>query len=139
MPDTRTPEQRRRIMQSVKGKDTKPEQTVRHLLHRLGYRYRLHSKSLPGHPDLVFSKRKKVIFVHGCFWHGHGCRIGKLPKSRLDYWEPKIRSNQERDERTRRQIEAMGWKVMEVWQCQLSDSRFLETQLREFLGEPRLP
>jgi DNA mismatch endonuclease, patch repair protein len=97
--DTRTPDQRSRIMQAVKQKDTGPELLLRRALHRLGYRYRTHAKDLPGRPDLVFASRKKVIFVHGCFWHGHDCSKGRLPKSRPEYWIPKIEANKARDER----------------------------------------
>lgn len=137
MPDTRSPEQRRRIMQAVKSKDTTPEWIVRRLLHRLGYRYRLHVRTLPGKPDLVFPSRRKIVFVHGCFWHGHGCRIGQPPKSRLDYWLPKLDANKARDERKQAQLEAQGWSVLVIWQCETKDPDVLEARLRQFLGEPR--
>ena len=88
--DTRTPQQRRRIMQAIKSRDTKPEMVVRRCLHAMGYRYRLHRKDLPGRPDIMFAGRRKGIFVHGCFWHRHGCAKGRLPKSRLKYWKPKL-------------------------------------------------
>ena len=133
MPDTRTPEQRRRIMQAVRGKDTGPEWTVRRLLHGLGYRYRLHRKDLPGKPDLVFPGRKTAIFVHGCFWHAHGCRYGQPPKSRLDYWLPKLEQNKKRDAEKRAQLEALGWKVLTVWQCDARDIEALTARLRVFL------
>lgn len=119
--DTRTPEQRRRIMQSVKTKDTNPEQTVRRALFAAGYRYRLHRRDLPGTPDIVFPSRKKIILVHGCFWHGHGCAKGKLPKSKLEYWHPKIEANQVRDARNIAELKELGWGVLVVWQCQLVD------------------
>src|SRR5712664_2810518 len=99
MADTRTKEQRSRIMKSVGTYHTGPELTVRRLLHRLGYRYRLHRRDLPGRPDIVFPGRRKAIFIHGCFWHGHDCSKGKLPKSRTEYWTAKIRANQDRDAR----------------------------------------
>lgn len=134
MADTRTPEQRRRIMQSVKGKDTKPEWVVRRLLHRMGYRYRLHAHNLPGKPDIVFPARRKVIFVHGCFWHAHGCKIGRPPKSRSDYWVPKLEANSARDAAKQSQLEALGWSVLVVWQCETKDLLGLETKLRAFLG-----
>ncbi len=137
MPDTRSPEQRHRIMQSVKSKDTKPEWTVRHLLHRLGYRYRLHVRNLPGKPDIVFTKKRKAIFVHGCYWHGHGCRIGQPPKSNLEYWLPKIAANQERDARKQSEIESLGWSVLVVWQCETKDLTGLESRLTQFLGDPQ--
>jgi len=137
VPDTRSPEQRHRIMQSVKSKNTKPEWTVRHLLHRLGYRYRLHVRNLPGKPDIVFTKKKKAIFVHGCYWHGHGCRIGQPPKSNLEYWLPKIAANQERDARKQREIDSLGWSVLVVWQCEMKDPIDLESRLTQFLGDPQ--
>src|SRR5690348_10768683 len=98
MADTRTPAQRSRIMASVQQRNTGPEWIVRRLLHSNGHRYRLHSKKLPGKPDIVFGARKKAIFVHGCFWHGHDCAKGRSPKSRLDYWGPKLEANRRRDE-----------------------------------------
>lgn len=134
MTDTRTKEQRRRIMQAVKSKDTGQEWHVRRLLHRLGYRYRLHVRALPGTPDIVFAGRRKAIFVHGCFWHGHGCRIGRPPKSREEYWGQKIAANQLRDRRKQEELERESWSVLTVWQCQIKDLRALETMLQEFLG-----
>jgi len=106
---------------------------VRRLLHRLGYRYRLHRKKLPGKPDLVFPSRRKVVFVHGCFWHGHGCSKGQLPKSKLDYWAPKIVGNKKRDERNCAELEAMGWRVLTVWQCETEDTNALKHKLTAFL------
>ncbi|MCH9012468.1 MAG: DNA mismatch endonuclease Vsr [Proteobacteria bacterium] len=135
MVDTRTKEQRRRIMQAVRGKDTGPEWTVRRLLHGLGYRYRLHRKDLPGKPDLVFPARKKAIFVHGCFWHAHGCRYGRLPKSRLDYWLPKLERNKERDADRTDRLEALGWHVLTVWQCETKDTDALAARLTAFLDD----
>ena len=121
MADTRTPDQRRRIMQAIRCKDTKPERIVRRLLHGLGYRYRLHRSDLPGKPDLVFPGRRKAIFVHGCFWHAHGCRRGQPPKSRLDYWLPKLERNRERDAEKRASLESLSWSVLTVWQCEIGD------------------
>ncbi|MGH6946264.1 MAG: very short patch repair endonuclease, partial [Kiloniellales bacterium] len=103
------------IMASVKQKHTGPELTVRRMLHRLGYRFRLHNRSLPGSPDLVFPRRGKAIFVHGCFWHGHSCRWGRLPKSKLDYWGPKIEANRKRDRRNSLRLRKQGWSVLVVW------------------------
>ena len=134
MVDTRTPEQRRRIMQSVGTKDTGPEWIVRRLLHRHGFRYRLHPKSLPGRPDIVLPSRKKAIFVHGCFWHSHGCDKGKAPKSKLDYWGPKLTANVERDERKAAELQALGWSVLTVWQCETKDERNLLAKLVDFVG-----
>tara|TARA_R110002072_G_scaffold302300_2_gene484640 strand:+ start:104 stop:508 length:405 start_codon:yes stop_codon:yes gene_type:complete len=131
--DTRTPEQRRRIMQSVKTQDTGPEMIVRRMLHSHGYRYRLHRKDLPGRPDIVFKGRRKAIFVNGCFWHGHGCSKGKLPKSKLNYWQPKIEQNMARDARKISELEANGWQVLVVWQCEIADSQALWRQLQEFV------
>jgi DNA mismatch endonuclease (patch repair protein) len=139
MTDTRTPEQRRRIMQAVKGKDTGPERTVRQWLHALGYRFRLHRKDLPGKPDLVFPSRRKAIFVHGCFWHAHGCRYGKLPKSRLDYWQPKLERNKARDADKIAQLEVRGWSVLVVWQCQTRNRDTTARRLRAFLDRETRP
>lgn len=127
--DTRTPEERRRIMQAVQSSDTGPELKIRRILHRMGYRYRLHRKDLPGTPDLVFPGRKKVVFVHGCFWHWHGCRYGQLPKSRLDYWQPKLERNVERDRERIFRLEEAGWTVHVVWQCEIR--REFETAIAE--------
>lgn len=123
------------IMASVRTKDTKPEMTVRRMLHRLGYRYRLHRRDLPGSPDLVFPSRKKAIFVHGCFWHGHGCRWGKLPKSKLDYWRPKIENNRRRDARNLEALAEAGWTTLVVWQCELRDLENARKLLTDFLEE----
>ena len=121
MTDHVTPERRSFIMSKVGQKNTKPELALRQALHRLGYRYRLHRRDLPGKPDLVFPSRRKVIFVHGCFWHGHGCRWGQLPKSRPEYWKPKIETNQERDKKVLTRLGEAGWDSMVVWQCDLRD------------------
>lgn len=135
MADTRTKAQRRRIMQSVKGKDTGPEWAVRRLLHRLGYRFRLHRKDLPGKPDLVFPGRKKIVFVHGCYWHAHGCRYGRPPKSRLDYWLPKLERNKQRDAEKTEVLEVLGWQVLVVWQCETKDLDSLAAKLTAFLDD----
>src|SRR3712207_4654869 len=113
--DTRSPEQRSRIMRSVGTQNTGPEWIVRRLLHSNGYRYRLHPKRLPGKPDIVFPSRRKAIFVHGCFWHGHKCDKGRAPKSRLDYWAPKLEANAARDARNLRQLADLGWEALTVW------------------------
>lgn len=133
MADTRTRAQRRRIMRAVRGKDTSPEWAVRRLLHGLGYRYRLHRKDLPGKPDIVFPGRRKVVFVHGCFWHAHGCRIGRPPKSRLEYWLPKLEANKRRDAEKLAGLEALGWRALTVWQCEIADRDTLAARLRAFL------
>lgn len=134
MADTRTPEQRRKIMQAVKTAGTGPELVVRRALFALGYRYRLHDKRLPGRPDIVFHGRRKAIFVHGCFWHGHGCAKGRLPKSRLDYWEPKIAANRNRDARNVADLHALGWDVLTVWQCETLDLGALSERLTNFMN-----
>jgi DNA mismatch endonuclease (patch repair protein) len=123
-------------MQQVKGKDTKPEKIVRSLLHALGYRFRLHRKDLPGTPDIVFPSRRLALFVHGCFWHGHGCKIGQLPKSRLDYWGPKIEANRERDTRKEAVLAASGWTPVVVWQCELNEQDALAERLQQLLDRP---
>lgn len=134
--DTRSPEQRRRIMQSVGTANTGPEWVVRRLLHASGYRYRLHSKALPGKPDIVFGTRRKAIFVHGCFWHGHGCAKGRAPKSRLDYWGPKLEANKARDSRNEADLRGLGWEILTIWQCETKDEQTLLQRLRNFLANP---
>lgn len=126
-------------MARVRQKNTGPELRLRRQLHAAGYRFRLHRKDLPGTPDIVFPGRRKVIFVHGCFWHGHDCRAGRAPSSNLAYWAAKIGANVERDERNGRMLEAAGWRVFVVWQCQLRKSG-LASEVATYLdGEPILP
>lgn len=134
--DTRTPEQRRRIMQSVKTKNTGPEQAIRKALFAAGYRYRLHRKDLAGSPDIVFPSRKKAIFVHGCFWHGHECAKGRPSKSRTEYWGPKIEANRARDERNLATLEAQGWETLVVWQCELADFPAAFDRIARFVDGP---
>lgn len=126
-------EARSKLMSKVRGKDTGPELIVRRAAHRLGYRFRLHRRDLPGTPDLVFPRHRSAIFVHGCFWHGHGCSKGRLPKSRLDYWAPKIEANRLRDKATVRRLEASGWRVLTIWQCETLDSEALAARISAFL------
>ena len=136
MVDTLTPSARSARMAKVRGRDTGPEMIVRRLLHGMGYRYRLHSKDLPGRPDIVMRGRKKAIFVHGCFWHRHpdpSCKLARLPKSRLDFWKPKLEGNRARDLATVAALEAMGWQVMLVWECGLGDREQLGNKLRRFI------
>lgn len=137
MTDRLTPQQRSDLMRRVGGKDTAPEMIVRRMVHAQGYRYRLHRKGLPGKPDLVFPSRRKAIFVHGCFWHGHGCKIGRLPKSRPEYWEPKIVRNRERDAAAVAGLAKLGWDALTVWQCETRDGMALAQRLVEFLGPPK--
>ncbi len=135
--DVLSKQERSKQMSLFRSKDTKPELLVRHLVHRLGYRFRLHRKDLPGRPDLIFPARKKIIFVHGCFWHGHKCRLGRIPKSRLTYWRGKISGNFERDKTTIRRLRGMRWKCLVLWECQLRQSRrrdALTKTLKRFLG-----
>ena len=131
------PETRSRIMRAVKGHDTTPELIVRRLLYGKGYRYRLHCKDLPGKPDLVFRGRRKVIFVHGCFWHGHGCARGnRVPKSNTNYWTAKISRNGVRDAVTKERLRELGWKVSIVWECELAkDTGMVMKRLFCFLGK----
>jgi DNA mismatch endonuclease (patch repair protein) len=132
--DNLSPEQRRYTMTQVHSKDTGPELTVRRLLHSLGYRYRLHRKDLPGNPDLVFVSRRRVIFVHGCFWHGHDCRSGrKRPKTNEEYWLKKLERNRARDAENQAKLLALGWKVLIVWECQISEIEQLTISIRQFL------
>ncbi|MGH7927587.1 MAG: very short patch repair endonuclease [Candidatus Binatia bacterium] len=138
MGDVFSARKRRAIMRAVRPRDTKPELTVRSLIHRLGYRFRLYNHRLPGCPDLVFSSRRKVIFVHGCFWHRHSCKRGRsTPSTRADFWQKKLESNRRRDIRTRQQLRRLGWGVMVVWECQTVPSRLdcLATRLTRFLAE----
>lgn len=126
----------RKVMRANKGKDTKPEMLVRRLAHGMGYRYRLHRGDLPGKPDLVFGSRRKVIFVHGCFWHHHpdpGCKIARLPKSRLDFWLPKLDANRVRDDRDEKALENLGWRVLTVWECELKNQERVCNAIRSFL------
>lgn len=115
-----SPETRRRTMQAVKSQDTAPELLVRRMLHAAGYRYRLHLRSLPGCPDLVFPAKHRVIFINGCFWHGHSCARGaRTPKSNAGYWVKKIEGNRKRDARNKAELKALGWRTLTLWECQL--------------------
>lgn len=127
-------ERRSEIMRSIRGKDTAPELALRRLIFRLGYRYRLHAKDLPGSPDLVFRARRKVIFMHGCFWHGHHCRAGRHPKTRPAYWSERFAKNRRRDTKNVRVLRRLGWSVLTVWECQLLDPVRVATRVQEFLG-----
>lgn len=140
--DTLTPHQRSAQMRSVPGKNTRPELAIRSILHRLGYRFRLHPSFLPGCPDLVFQRRRKVIFVHGCFWHRHegaGCPLTRTPKSNLAYWESKFAKNKVRDQTVIDALKALDWGVLVVWECQVRrlSPAALEQVLEDFLGPVR--
>src|SRR5262245_58300852 len=129
-----SPEVRRRTMQAVTSKDTAPEMAVRRLLHARGYRYRLHRRDLPGNPDLVFPRLRKVIFVHGCFWHGHDCARGRrVPKSNTEYWVGKVARNRARDADHDRRLKANGWDVLAVWECEIRDGT-ASRRIFDFLG-----
>ena len=134
MADVLTPEQRRLCMSRIRGKGTKPEMAVRKLLHALGYRYRLHRRDLPGCPDLVFAGRKMVIFVHGCFWHRHRCRNGRVtPATRPEFWQTKLDGNKARDVINRRRLRKLGWKVLVIWECWTRNPALLKRKLCNFL------
>lgn len=123
------------VMRAVRGKDTGPELKVRRAAHALGYRFRLHRKDLPGSPDLVFPRLKTAVFVHGCFWHGHDCARGaRMPKTNTDYWRAKISRNVARDARTSVELQALGWKVETIWECELKDLSLLNERLKCALG-----
>lgn len=123
------------IMAAVHSEDTGPEMAVRRLVHRLGFRYRLHVRALPGKPDLVFPSRRKIVFVHGCFWHRHGrCQYATSPKTRKAFWLAKFTANVERDRRAKRELKRMGWAVLTVWQCELKKLERLTGRLNEFLS-----
>jgi DNA mismatch endonuclease (patch repair protein) len=136
--DSLSPKERSEIMARVRSKNTRPELLVRKLVFALGYRYRLHARALPGCPDLVFRRRRRVIFVHGCFWHRHAdCALARIPKSRIDFWTTKLEGNRNRDERNKRALAREGWKVLIIWECQLRDPARLEARIRRFLDEER--
>jgi len=123
-------------MRRIKSRDTSPELAVRRLVHAAGYRYRLHRRDLPGKPDLVFGPKKKVIFVHGCFWHCHddpACVDGRSPKSNRGYWGPKLTANKARDQRNTEALRAAGWDVLTIWDCEIKDSAQLHNRIRKFL------
>ncbi|MGK5024206.1 very short patch repair endonuclease [Janthinobacterium sp. RB2R34] len=127
MVDTLSSEQRSALMKRVKQTGTAPELVLRKELHRMGFRYLVDDNRLPGTPDIVLPRYKTVVFMHGCFWHGHSCRQGRAPASNIEYWRPKIHANQERDARKESQLVALGWQVITVWSCELSKKRLGET------------
>ena len=129
---------RSEIMSRVKGTDTSVEILVRQLLHSLGYRFKLHARDLPGKPDIVLPKHRSVVFVHGCFWHGHkACRRAGIPKTNREFWTRKIEGNIDRDKRCVRELRELGWKVLVVWQCQTKDLTKLERRITTFFGKDR--
>jgi len=135
MSDNLTPEQRRKTMARVKSQDTEPEIKVRRLAHALGFRFRLHRKDLPGKPDLVFPKLKKVIFVHGCFWHGHeGCEASKKPSSNTEYWNKKLDRNKKRDQDNLKRLISVGWEPLIIWECETKKDNELKIKISVFLN-----
>lgn len=134
--DKISPERRSENMRRIRSTGTKPELLVRSLLHKLGYRFRLHRADLPGKPDIVFPSRHKAIFVHGCFWHQHrGCIDGRIPKSNSEYWREKLVRNKARDAASRRRLSRMGWPTLVVWECDARDEVSLSNELKKFLGQ----
>jgi DNA mismatch endonuclease, patch repair protein len=124
-------------MRAIRSKGMRPELEVRHLVHKLGYRFRLHRTDLPGTPDLVFPSRRKVIFVHGCFWHAHGCKYSHVPKSNTDYWKPKLRRNHARDAKNLKALGARGWRALVIWECEIKSGRALVERISAFLTDRR--
>jgi len=136
--DTLTQVERSKRMSLIRSKDTGPETTVRSLVYGMGYRYRLYDTSIPGKPDMVFKGRKKVIFVHGCFWHRHkrrGCPLARLPKTRIEFWLPKLEGNRLRDLRNKRELHKLGWSVLEIWECELKNLEALSSRILYFLND----
>jgi len=134
--DPLTPDERSERMRRIRSRDTKPELLVRRLVHGMGYRYRLSNPSLPGKPDLVFKSRKKAIFVHGCFWHQHGCGNYKMPRTRLGFWLPKLAANKRRDEKVQRELRDLGWDVLVIWECEIREDLVgVQKKIVDFLEE----
>lgn len=135
MTDVLTPEQRSFNMSRIKGRNTKPEMVVRSLVHRMGFRYRLHRKDLPGKPDLVFPSRRKIILVHGCFWHMHDCSYGRVvPRTNAEFWQNKRMGNVERDKRNEAALREAGWNILVIWECQVRHDEKLDIILMRFLS-----
>lgn len=138
MTDTLTRQERSERMSRIRGKDSASETRLRRLIHGMGFRYRLHVKTLPGTPDLVFPARKAVIFMHGCFWHRHqDCRLARMPKSRVAYWREKLEANKRRDDENVRRLNELGWRVLVVWECQMKEKDMNEVSnvVRRFLAD----
>ena len=138
MTDILTPRERSEMMSRIRSEDTKPELFVRRALHALGYRFRTHLREIPGTPDLVFSKRRMAIFVHGCFWHRHGCGKTYMPKSRQGFWQAKFAENVERDRRVQERLIHRGWRFFVTWECEIETDDTLIARLVGFLGPPRI-
>ena len=136
MTDTLSRVERSQRMSLIRGRNTKPELIVRRTVHSMGFRYRLHRRDLPGTPDLVFPGHKKVILVHGCFWHYHPdprCTIAHLPKSRIDFWKSKLEGNRQRDKENIIRLQELGWKTLVIWECQVTEDKQLKYALHRFL------
>ena len=131
MTDIYSKNKRSGIMSKISGKETKYEILVRKFLFRKGFRYRKNDKRLPGRPDIVLPKYKTIIFIHGCFWHGHHCKAGKLPETNKEFWENKINSNIERDKKNQHKLEKLGWKIIIIWQCKLKNKIMITKKLKE--------
>lgn len=127
---------RSRMMASVRQANTKPEVAVRKLIHKLGFRFRLHRRDLPGSPDIVLPRHRKVIFVHGCFWHRHGCRRTTTPATNFEFWQAKFEANEKRDRTACRRLKALGWEVLIVWECQTKRPEWLQAKVQRFLDSP---
>ena len=135
--DKLSPKKRSENMRRIRSRDTEPELTVRRLLHGMGYRYRLNRNDIPGRPDIVFLGRKKVIFIHGCFWHQHSaphCLDSRLPKSNLGYWRPKLERNKKRGQENIMALKTLGWDSLVLWECELSNTDKIKAELQEYLG-----
>lgn len=138
MADRMSRSKRSALMARIRRSDTGPELSVRRLLHHLGYRFRIQLAEVPGRPDVAFPKKKRAIFIHGCFWHAHqGCPIHKIPKTRTDFWQEKFKRNRERDQRLLKEADAQGWECLVLWECELGDLKVVGERLKRFLGEPR--
>lgn len=137
MPDNLSPEHRKKAMSNVRQKDTKPEKTVRSILHRLGFRFRKNVSSIAGKPDIVLPKYKTIIFVHGCFWHQHkNCRKAARPTSNIEFWNTKLEKNVKRDKQTLKELKSLGWKVLTIWTCEMKDKELLIEKLKiSFVAE----
>lgn len=134
--DKLTKAQRSALMSKIGNRNTKPEIAVRSMIHRLGYRFRLHRNDLPGRPDIILPRHEKIVFVHGCFWHGHRCRLSVMPKTNVAYWAEKITRNQKRDKKNVAALRRGGWRVLEIWECEIKLTPKLEKKLITFLEKP---
>ena len=136
MVDNLSPEKRSWNMSQIRCKDTKPEKIVRSLLHNMGYRFRLHKKNLPGKPDIVLSKYKTIIFVHGCFWHRHdGCKFAYTPKTRAGFWEKKFEGNINRHKKVEQELKDLGWKVFVIWECEIKNSEKIADRIKNIFKD----